>query len=344
MIDTETKIVVNSEFLYKKGLCGINNLGNTCFMNSILQCLSNTIILTRYFLENDYKQNMNFNKKDHIVAEQWNQLLRALWNKNGLVTPKGFLISIQKLARSRNYDEFTGFGQNDSQEFLQFFLEILHNSFSREVIMKISGTPKNAFDNIAIEALKSWTTYFKNDYSIIVDIFYGQLISELHTVTNKEDNISKTYEPFNTLSLEIDTTDNMTLYDCLDKFTSNEKLDIEGKNMYKKIQFWKLPKILVIFFKKFNNRGNKINTLIQFPIDCLDMSKYVVGYNRDKYKYELYGVTNHIGNTGGGHYTSHIKNSDNNWYKYNDDVVSTLKIENIVTREAYCCFYKLKET
>lgn len=348
MVDNESKITINDEFLYKKGLCGLTNLGNTCFMNSILQCLSNTLPLTKYFLENSYKENLNNNKIEHVVAKQWNSVLRGLWNKNGLVTPKGFLGSIQHVAHKKGYGEFTGLGQNDSQEFLQFFLEILHNSFSREVIMKITGEAKNAFDKIAIDALESWKTYFNNDYSLIVDIFYGQLVSELYTIQNQKETVSKSYEPFNSLSLELPQENklDLNLYDCLDLFTSKEKLDIDDtrKKMFKKIQFWKLPKRLVIFFKKYNNRGNKINRLVNFPIECLDMSKYVVGYNREKYKYELYGITNHIGGTGGVHYYSYIKNFDNNWYKYNDDVVSTLKPEQLVSTDAYCLFYKLKET
>ena len=84
--------------------------------------------------------------------------------------------------------------------------------------------------------------------------------------------------------------------------------------------------------------------MINFPLEELDMSKYVVGYNRDKYKYDLYGITNHIGGTGGGHYFSYVKNFDKNWYKYNDSVVSTLKIEQLVSKDAYCLFYKLKNT
>tara|TARA_B100000925_G_scaffold138995_1_gene104170 strand:+ start:3129 stop:4175 length:1047 start_codon:yes stop_codon:yes gene_type:complete len=348
MVDNDSKIIINDDFLNKKGLCGINNLGNTCFMNSILQCLSNTIPLTKYFLENNYKDNLNNEKIESVIAKHWNTVLRSLWNKNGLITPNALLGSIQNIAIKKGYNEFTGLGQNDCQEFLQFFLEILHNAFSREVVMKITGEPKNAFDKIAIEALESWKKYFNNDYSLIIDVFYGQFMSEVHTICNGKESISKTYDPFNTLSLEIIDVvkDDISIYDCLDNFTKNENIDIDdsSKKIFKRIQFWKLPKRLVIFFKKFNNKGNKINKLINFPLEELDMSKYVVGYNRDKYKYDLYGITNHIGGTGGGHYFSYVKNFDKNWYKYNDSVVSTLKIEQLVSKDAYCLFYKLKNT
>ena len=184
-----------------------------------------------------------------------------------------------------------------------------------------------------------------NITTIIVDIFYGQFYTVLHTIKNGKEDVSKIYEPFNTLSLEIPNVDDnkINIYDCIDNFTSCEELESEiHTKMYKKNNFWKLPKILIIFFKRFTNRGGKIDKLIDFPLDNLDMSKYVLGYNKNKYKYELYGVSNHIGGTGGGHYIAYIKNHDNNWYKYNDNVVSTLQTNKVVSPLAYCLFYRLK--
>ena len=100
--------------------------------------------------------------------------------------------------------------------------------------------------------------------------------------------------------------------------------------------------MLVIYFKRWDFRGRKINTHVEFPIEELDMSKYVMGYNKDSYKYELYSISNHGGGSGGGHYWAYAKNDDGNWYKYNDNVVSTLNSSKIVSSEAYCLFYRLK--
>ena len=343
-IDTDRALTVDKEFLYKKGLCGIRNLGNTCFMNSVIQCLSNTIPLTEYFVTNIYKEHLNRVKDEANIAEQWNIVLRGLWYKNSLITPKNFVGTIQNLAQIKGYGEFTGYNQSDSQEFLQFLLESLHICFSREVVMRISGTPKNAFDKLAIEALEGWKNYFNKDYSIVVDLFYGQFITDFQTITNGKSTKSKSYEPFNTLSLELKdlSGDTCTIYDCFDNFTGNEKIDIDDSNInkFKKVTFWKLPKVLIIYFKKYNNNNMKINKHIEYPIECLDLSKYVTGYNRDKYKYSLYGVINHIGGASGGHYYSYVKNYDNDWYNYDDDTVKTLSLEKVISKNAYCLFYK----
>ena len=89
--------------------------------------------------------------------------------------------------------------------------------------------------------------------------------------------------------------------------------------------------------------SDKITDLINFPLEDLDLSKYVKGYHPDSYKYDLYGVCNHVGNVSGGHYTAFVKNSQNNWNHFNDNQVE--KLENpdlIISPLAYCLFYRKK--
>ena len=74
----------------------------------------------------------------------------------------------------------------------------------------------------------------------------------------------------------------------------------------------------------------------------LDLSKYVKGYNADKYKYDLYGICNHIGNVNGGHYTSYIKTANGEWIHFNDDNLSKVVKSHLITPLAYCLFYRQK--
>ena len=110
------------------------------------------------------------------------------------------------------------------------------------------------------------------------------------------------------------------------------------------ISFKYAPKESKRILRDINKQDRKINKLVDFPLDNFDMSKYVIGYSRDKYKYELYGIINHMGGCTGGHYISYIKNTDNNWYNYDDEAVKTLQLEKVVTRNAYCLFYRIKES
>ena len=74
----------------------------------------------------------------------------------------------------------------------------------------------------------------------------------------------------------------------------------------------------------------------------LDLSKYVVGYNKTSYVYDLYGVCNHSGGVSEGHYTAHVKNANGNWYNFNDTNVSRISENKIVSTMAYCLFYRKK--
>ena len=340
---SEKRTIVDDKFLTKKGLCGLNNLGNTCFMNSIIQCLNNTIPLLKYFIENNYITDLNNDSPDSNILIEWINVCKGLWLKNAVITPNAFHMAIRKRALERGYDDFTGYNQNDSQEFLQFLLESFHNSLSKQVNMSVVGKPQNELDKIAIDALTAWTKYFKSDYSKIVELFYGQYFSRLVTKQKGKTETSNTFDPFSCISLEVTSKCN-NLYDCLDSFTSKEEINNTNDMVQQKsIAFWKLPKILIIFLKRYNNSNMKLNSNIDFPLTDLDMSKYVLGYNKSKYIYDLYAVSNHVGGSFGGHYYAYCKNNDNNWYKFDDNVVYTRNINKIVEQSAYCLFYKLKD-
>lgn len=342
---------ISNETFYKKGLCGITNLGNTCFINTIIQCLNSNIDFSKFFLSNKFKEQLNYDKPDHNLVEQWALVCEGLWDRNGVITPTSFIRTIQLLSLEKGMGTFAGFGQNDSQEFLQFFMESMHNGLSKEVIMDINGKPQNELDMMAIKALTNWKNFFKNDYSFIIEMFYGQLYS---VIKSPEDSTykSETYDPFSNLCLEIPTDKKdqvVTIYDCFDKFNANENLeghkqnDEDTKSYYKKLSLWSLPKYLIIFFKRYDNKQNKIETIIDFPIEKLDLRKYCVGYDKDESIYDLHAVSNHMGNSNFGHYWAYTKNMDGNWYKYNDKFVSLKNPEELVTKNVYCLFYKKRD-
>ena len=339
---------VERQIFYKKGLCGLSNLGNTCFMNSIIQCLNSNRDFAKIFLTDSYIDELNEDKIEHNLVEQWALLCKGLYSKNCVLTPSSFHRCVQILSVQRGMGTFSGFGQNDSQEFLQFFLEIMHNGISKEVIMNINGTPENDLDRMAIKALTYWKEFFKNDYSKIIEMFYGQLISKIET---DEDTAfkSESYDPFSNLSLEIPNSERCSIYDCLDNFTKKEDLDEfkqdadDNKKYTKRFNLWKTPDCLVIFFKRFTNSGKKKDTLIEFPLEGLNLGKYSIGYDKDTCIFDLYAVSNHSGGTSGGHYWAYTKNYDGLWYKFDDKYVSLKNPDEIITPYSYCLFYKKRD-
>ena len=337
----ETDIrTIDQEFLFKKGFCGLNNLGNTCFMNSILQCINNTIPLLKFMFSESFEECINESSDEYNFIIKLKNVMKHLWETNTVFSPNKFVQESQQLSLQKGRTEFTGFGQNDSQEFLQFVLEMLHNGLSKEVSIEIEGKSKTKFDKLAVKAYKTYKQFYENDYSPILEIFYGQYFTNIETKTPDKYERGHSFEPFSMISLDISET-NSDLYTCLNNFVKPELIiNTEEKKIKKTVYFWSLPEILIIFLKRYNNNLEKIDSVIDFPIDNLDMSLYVKGYDSDDNKYSLYAVSNHEGGLGGGHYYSYVKNADNEWYKFNDRIVTTLPKETLVSEKAYCLFYK----
>ena len=335
--------MVTDRFL-KKGLCGLSNLGNTCFMAATVQSINNSLDLTKYFLDKTYINDYNKEKLEHIIVKEWARLCSGLWEKNCVVAPQTFHKAIQYLSHKLGNGEFVGYEQKDAQEFLQFFIEKMHTALCQEVIITIKGTPENEKDKMALEAMKSFKNYFNDNYSIIVKLFYGQYCSTIYCDGVKQSN---TYDPYWSLQLEIPKRDNCTLDSCLRHFGRLETLTDfkdDGKVYKREMRLWCAPKNLIIVLKRFNNNNKKIQDIVKFPLDNLDIGEYVVGYEKTSASYSLYAIVNHMGSVDGGHYTSCCLNTDNNWYHFDDNVVSLVKDPNdMIKSSAYILFYKKKE-
>jgi ubiquitin C-terminal hydrolase len=269
-------------------------------------------------------------------------------SKQNIISPKRFLHIIQIVAKEKNMELFTGYSQNDINEFYLFVIDTFHNSLSRRVNTSITGEVKNKTDKLALECYKTRQACYKKGYSEIYDIFNGMYVSIISDFATNEQ-INYKCEPFLTLELPIPKTNTPTIEDCFNLYTEEE--EIIGENAWfdkkqnkkidikKRLLFWSFPKILVITLKRFIDENNKNNKKVIFPIEELDLSKYVVGYNKNIYKYSLYGVCNHHGSVSfGGHYTSIVKSGEGQWMEYNDNLVKETK--KIISTKAYCLFYR----
>jgi ubiquitin C-terminal hydrolase len=340
---------MNFEKYKDKGLTGLSNLGNTCFINSCIQVLSHTYELNDFLNENNgsYKKKLNKNY-DSVLLLEWDNLRQLMWSDNCIISPIKFLKTIQKLSNIKGISLFSGYDQNDLPEFLIFLIDCLHTALSREVMMTIVGTVMNEKDEIAIQCFETIKQMYSKDYSEIWNIFYGVHISQLTSIETNEV-ISYRPEPYFIIDLSIPLNNKSpTLLDCFDLYVEGEILDdIFNEKTNKKekcnrsISFWSLPTILVIDIKRFNYKNQKNQILVTFPLDNLDLSKYITGYNKNTYIYDLYAVCNHSGSVLGGHYTSFVKNANGKWYHYNDTNVSEVAIpQQIITPKAYCFFYR----
>jgi len=335
-----------------KGLSGLANLGNTCFINSCMQVLSHTYELNEFLDKDIFKKRLN-KKTETILILEWNELRQLMWKENCIITPGKFIQVIQKIAYIKGNQLFTGFQQNDLPEFLLFLIDCFHTSLAREVIMTINGSVENETDKIATKCYEMIKNMYSKEYSEIWNLFYGVHVSEIISL---DDNtvINYTPEPYFMIDLPIPQNNpSPNLYDCLDLYGEGEILDGENawinekgkkQNIRKKISFWSFPTVLVIDLKRFKSNQLKHQLLVTFPLKNLNLSKYALGYKKQDYIYELYGVCNHSGGLLGGHYTAYIKNSNAKWYHFNDTIVNEIEEDKIISPKAYCLFYRKKSS
>lgn len=342
---TNYEIIQKKDKYIRKGLSGLINLGNKCFMNSALQCLSNTIKLTDYFLSNKHTDDETHNKskKEFVFMKSYVHLLTNIWESNQLLKPKSFIENFSMFVK-----KYYTLKQQDSHECLLYMLEFLHKSLSYEIEVDIRGEIKNRTDELMKKSLECWKMFYEKEYSFIIETFYG--MSYVTIKCNNCDFKDDIFQPFNNLHLNL--LQNENLNHCMDNYFNIEndistwKCDKCSNSGCKRVEnMWSVPNYLIIQLKRFNNDGIKNCTYIDFPTDNFNITNYISKEKCDanNYIYSLYSVIYHSGDLESGHYWSCCKNLDNNWYLFNDGHVSKINNEKeLVTKDAYILFYYRK--
>ncbi|KAJ7574396.1 hypothetical protein C8J56DRAFT_979520 [Mycena floridula] len=187
------------------GTLGLGNMGNTCFMNSALQCLAHSQELSDYFLTGVFKDELNPDNPlgmQGAIAEAFGALLERIWATSGPGTsysPREFKTQLQRFA-----PQFHGYQQHDSQELVAFLLDGLHEDLNRVLEKPYVEKPdwEGGGDLELVQlARKSWEGYMKRNDSVIVDLFQGQYQSTL--ICPECNKVSITFDPFMYLTLPL---------------------------------------------------------------------------------------------------------------------------------------------
>ncbi|EGN99482.1 hypothetical protein SERLA73DRAFT_168890 [Serpula lacrymans var. lacrymans S7.3] len=322
-----------------QGRRGLLNLGQTCFLNVILQSFIHNPLLRNYFLSD--RHNSKLCKHAHCICCEMDKLFTEIYSPTSTpFGPTSFLATTWKVS-----SEMSGYAQQDAHEFFITALALIH------------GTCRGS-TNVSCNC-------------IIHSTFAGALQSDV--TCERCGNITSTVDPMLDISLELksktsEAGDN-TLAGCLRRFTQPEKL---GSKEYscskcskasheanKRLSVRKLPPVLSFQFKRFEHKNmskfsspQKIDTPIRFPV-MLNMAPYTTlvmnakGKESEKghdlgpdamYEYDLFAVINHEGQMDNGHYTNFARFQDE-WYRFDDDKVTQSSLGACLSSPAYMCFY-----
>lgn len=337
---------------------GLQNLGNTCYMNCIVQCLAGTPTLSISLADESYKRYVNVNSRlgyKGMLVQKFAELVQTMFKGNvAYVGPTAL-----KDLSGRLRDTFRGSEQQDCQEFLTFILDGLHEDLNingdKERLKQLTEAEERKREGMSFRLASTieWERYLKSDYSPIVETMQGQYQSRLKCLTCG--NTSTTYNVFSFLSLPIPLNhQTVSLKDCFDLFTQDEILDNDNawhcpkcktrRRAVKTLTISRLPQVLIIHLKRFQQKvsgTNKLETFVTYPTNNLDLTDYWLNNssnngppsnNSDEsklaklpkrgqsppFQYDLYAVANHFGTLKGGHYTSFVRKGTKGWCYFDD--------------------------
>tara|TARA_B110000967_G_scaffold208351_1_gene260231 strand:+ start:381 stop:1202 length:822 start_codon:yes stop_codon:yes gene_type:complete len=271
-----------------------------------------------------------------------------MWSNDKSVhlNPINLLKRFQELCLSKDL-YFNNFDQNDVDEFLVLFLDLLHQGVKRDVKMTFSDKIDDVTDKINLKSNQTWKRFYEKDYSYIVENFYSQLLA-ITSCTNCE-YYTTNHDPIQVISLEINETAS-SLDDCLSDYMKKLRLDENNQwkcdecnqlvRPYKQTRLWKTSDILFILVKRYRN-NQKINKFLEYPLK-LSLKDYNINYSTGKKnEYSLQSMAVHSGSLGGGHYFAVCNNYlEDRWYEYNDSHISPIIDDKILKYSPYLFVYK----
>lgn len=318
---------------------GIANAGNTCYLNTTLQCLGHCSPFVRYMLNKEHSAS-----HPSLVSHLHQMYYELYVNKNSVV-PRNLLRHIQE-----NTSLINVFEQNDINEFLAILIDKLNRcvgkrvNITREALIDRNRYSTSDFDVQRFKMDVDWYEKHSREYSALVPMFHGQSISQI--VCGACNKVFHNYETYLNLMLPI-TDSTKTLYDCFDEYFREETVNKESSDWecsscknkassQKTTKLWRNPSVLVVSLKRFTNDFKKNATPIDVP-EQLDLSRYSLTQKTNTYR--LQSVAYHSGSHHSGHYHAVCRHGDA-WYEYDDMDVRAFK-EAPQHKHGYVFFYCL---
>ena len=327
-----------------KGIVGLQNMGATCYANATIQLLRCVPELSAYVMREDLESAIA--DKDNIYAKillGYQDLIQSMWSAHrpAYVRPNGFLNCIREAVRGTVYENFGRPMQHDSHEYLVYLLDHFHEALNEKAGSKetVPDAPEGA--SMTTLASVGWSSFLARHRSPIVDIFFGMMRKtvECDTCHNK----SYRWESFNVLKVPcrgatfhdwirsecaIDTIDE---YECLPCRKALDKR--QPAKTYAHI--WRLPSSLFIGLKRFNPDGSKDNTTVPYAGENMCFREHFApesDHESKDWTYEIRGISDHHGGTGGGHYSAQVTHPVTNKWWWIDDSMSQSLEEGVMGR------------
>jgi ubiquitin C-terminal hydrolase len=325
-----------------RGILGLANLGNTCYMNSAIQAFRHCPEWTIFCKKNGRLEESIETKDTNPakIAYAYQDLLHSIWAGEGpgYVRPLGFYEQLKQIVKGTLYDDFIKHTPQDAHEFLVWLLDQMYIATQKQVSIQIK-TPEK-IPPMSLMAINGWKSAFEKQYSPLTDLIFG-LFRVQYTCGGCKA-VHTRWETFNTLKMSLSRDEEgkpQSILESLKKEFQEEDIDgyecdtCKQKTLTKKsVSIWRLPRVLILTIKRFTPFGTRENTPLKYGGEALNFgevfSKESAEETKDK-SYSLFATIDHHGHLSGGHYVSQCFNPVwKTWHLYDDETAHKLESPN----------------
>ena len=320
---------------------GLANLGNTCSINALVQCIGHCDYLRDYFLHKS-----SFQKKDEntfSIGQELSLILKQLWVDQNALKPIRFLKALQETMGSDAYS--IGQEQLDFTEvwmvLIQRLLEESHElSFQSNMFQK--GPYVNEINQyIYTKAIHEWEKQSKDTNSPLLDVVQGVHVQQIECTHCHR--FYHNVEPFQSTYLDLPNQESTSIQECLHQYLQIDQVDgwkcdqcHQSKNE-KVMRFWKLPNVWIFLLKRFH--GMKKNHIKVYCPKTLHIPEHFE-MGGSSCEYQLKSMAQHYGSIHGGHYNAICHHQDS-WFLYDDVHIQEISSNDFLNNPyVYALFYE----
>ena len=341
------------EKVSQTGICGLINMGNTCFLNSAIQVMR-CIPEWAAFCASEEGQGWSYADPSGTtvkVLDAYAELTRGMWAQRepALCRPRAFLLAIHQATKGTIHEQLGLPMQNDGHEFMMYALDQFHEALKQ---------PGPMAADEAIPAVKAWCAHWAKDYSPLVNMIFG--LDRVTITCGRCGTKSVRWEVFNTLRAPV-PAEGQTILEALlaerapqtvDEYACDTCKGHEGHDAARPSatitqEIWRMPRNLIVMFRRFDEQRRKIMSVLKYDgaaVRFADLFAADTGDESRNWSYEPIGTLDHHGSHFGGHYTAQSYNFvEKSWWHYDDGNATKMRDGPAFGRPTYVVVFRRLE-